>query len=366
MGMDLRERVASGLPELMTPDGAALLMVSGGSDSTALAYLMSEMREAGAVSKLAMLHVNHKLRGDDAEADALFCKRLADELGLPFFLCEVDVAAEARLSGQNIEAQARHERYAAAREALSSLCEHEGASLEEARIAVAHTADDRMENFFMRSIVGTGPGGFRGIRRQRENIVRPLLDCTRAELRDYLRELPEDRAVLDDDGNRWREDATNADTDRFRAYVRANIVPRALEWNSALPQVLGRTMDQIADEDDMLDEMACEAISEHAELGLAAGSFRLLPGFGQVKRPLAKRAIHRLLKGILGEEERIAASTVEGVMDAFENGFPKSGYVTNLQGNLAVSANSKGVLVEPMSEFRRRRKRDGREGAEWN
>ena len=85
-------------------------------------------------------------------------------------------------------------------------------------------------------------------------VVRPLLDASREELRAYIAERERDGAPVacDDAGCLWREDATNAHTDRFRAYVRHEIVPRAKERNPQLLEVLGRTMNLIADEDDML------------------------------------------------------------------------------------------------------------------
>ena len=229
-------------------------MVSGGSDSTALAYLGAALREAGDVGPVAMLHVNHQLRGEDADGDERFVAALAEALDIPLFICSIDIAAEAERSRENVEAVARRERYLAANEALRSMCQHEGRPLSEARIFTAHTADDRIENFYMRSIVGTGPGGFRSMLYRNGPVVRPLLDVTRDELRDYLaaREAAGETVVRDESGALWREDATNAHTDRFRAYVRHKIVPVAKEWNSALPEVLTRSMNLIADEDDML------------------------------------------------------------------------------------------------------------------
>lgn len=98
-------------------------------------------------------------------------------------------------------------------------------------------------------------------------VVRPLLDITRDELHDYLsaREAAGETVVRDESGALWREDATNAHTDRFRAYVRHKIVPVAKEWNSALPEVLTRSMNLIADEDDMLQNMAEKLAEESAE-----------------------------------------------------------------------------------------------------
>lgn len=341
---------------LFDPDCALLLMVSGGSDSTALAKLMARMRDEGFKGPIDMLHLNHKLRGKDSDDDAAFVAQLAGELSIPLFNCEIDIAGEAIRSGANIEALARQERYAAANEALVSMCEHEGYPLSSARIVVAHTADDRIENFYMRSIVGTGPGGFRGMLYRNGQVVRPLLDCTRDGLRRYLK----------DEGMGWREDATNAHTDRFRAYVRNKVVPLAKEWNSNLASTLPRTMDLIADEDDMLEEMGLSiiendvvALSEGASIDpeTPASGYLLLPSFGDHARPLQRRAIHRLLKSMIGLDERIDASAVESVCDGFADGRPKSGYVMNIQGDIAVSANKKGVRIEPMAHFRARRKK---------
>lgn len=349
--------------QLFGPDSACLLMVSGGSDSTALSYVMHELAQSGDVGPVAVLHVNHKLRGQDAEDDAEFCRMLADALAFPFFCCEVDVAHEAALAHENVEAQGRRERYAAATEALESLCLHEAVPLAEGRIVTAHTADDRVENFYMRSIVGTGPGGFRSMLYRNGKVVRPLLDCTRAGLRTFVRDASqaEDAIVVrDDKGQLWREDATNAHTDRFRAYVRQNIVPKAREWDVRATDNLVRSMNLIADEDDMLDAMAEEALAEDAVLleeGAPAQGCLLEPAFGMRPHPIQRRCIRKVLKDMLGQEERIDARSVDRVLEAFADGRPVSGHVDNIQGDIAVSANKLGVRIEPMSAFRARRKR---------
>ena len=352
---------------LADADTPALLMVSGGSDSTALAYIACELRERGALGQLAMLHVNHRLRGEDADEDARFVAQLAELLDVPLFSCEIDIAGEAQRTGENVEAVARRERYLAANEALESLCLHAATPLADGRILTAHTADDRVESFYMRSIVGTGPGGFRSMLYRNGPVVRPLLDITRDELHDYLsaREAAGETVVRDESGALWREDATNAHTDRFRAYVRHKIVPVAKEWNSALPEVLTRSMNLIADEDDMLQNMAetlaeesAEWVAEDDTFGIdRSEGFRLLPAFGKAERPLQRRAVLRLLEAMLGPDARVEAASVEAVLAGFANGAPNSGYVANIQYDLAVSANKRGVLVEPMAYFRARRKK---------
>ncbi len=355
---------------LAAPESPVLLMVSGGSDSTALAYIAEELHKAGYLGELAMLHVNHHLRGDDANIDAAFVENLAALLEIPLFRCDIDVAAEARRTGDNVEAVARRERYLAANEALNSLCLHAAAPVSEGRIFTAHTQDDRVENFYMRSIVGTGPGGFRSMLYKNLPVVRPLLDTNRETLRTYLQERKESElpVTTDDEGNLWREDATNAHTDRFRAYVRHEIVPLAKERNPQLLETLCRSMNLIADEDDLLESMASEIAQTHIDWlafpdaqnegqpDTSAGCV-IKPAFGEVPLPLQRRVCFSVLQRILGVDARIETASVQAVLDAFEHNRPKGGYVTNIQGNLAVSANKQGVRIEPMQAFRARRKR---------
>lgn len=344
---------------LATPDAPVLLMVSGGSDSTALAYLAAHLHECDELGPLAMLHVNHQLRGEDADRDAEFVAQLAALLDVPLFMCDIDVAGLARAQHGNVEAVARHERYEAALDALESHCQHVGIPLEKGRIFVAHTADDRIENFYMRSIVGTGPGGFRSMLYRNGAVVRPLLDVQRDDLRAYLKQRADAGVpvVRDESGALWREDATNSETDRFRAFVRHSIVPLAKERNPQLADTLTRTMNLIAEEDDMLDNMADELFEEQVTWLENEQGCVLSPLMAAERVPLARRVVMKVLARLLGPNARVETASVEAVLAGFEDGRPNSGYVTNIQGNLAVSANRNGVRIEPMEAFRTRRKK---------
>ena len=367
-----KARAAIATHDLVAPDAAVLLMVSGGSDSTALAYLGAALREAGDVGPVAMLHVNHQLRGEDADADERFVAALAEALDIPLFICSIDIAAEAERSRENVEAVARRERYLAANEALRSMCQHEGRPLSEACIFTAHTADDRIENFYMRSIVGTGPGGFRAMKYANGPVVRPLLDVGRQDLRDYVQQREREGlpCACDADGCLWREDATNAHTDRFRAYVRHEVIPHVKERSPQLLEVLGRTMNLIADEDDMLEEMASdlvkcnmawtEALPDRPPAYEEGGV--LAPELGTQPVPLQRRAAVQVLQAMLGPDARVETASVDAVLAAWDEpgtpqAAPHGGYVANIQGNLAISANKRGVRLEPMAAFRARRRK---------
>ncbi|MGI6045652.1 MAG: tRNA lysidine(34) synthetase TilS [Eggerthellaceae bacterium] len=354
--------------ELAQRQTPVLLMVSGGSDSTALAYIMSKLREEGIVGSVVILHVNHQLRGEAADGDARFVAHLSDLLHIPLFSVEIDIAKLVQDTGENEEAIARQERYVAANEALESLCYHESCPLSDGRIFTAHTADDRVENFYMRSIVGTGPGGFRSMKYLNGLVARPLLDLGRSDLESYIqkRDANGEACVRDETGSLWRLDATNAHTDKFRAYVRHKIVPLAKARNENLLETLSRTMNLIADEDDMLEDRVDDLVEECVSWVSSFDEYGpdyslgcvLSPSLGKKPLPLQRRLCVRVLGQILGPDARVETATIEAILHAYnEEGKPISAYVTNIQGNLAVSANKQGVRIEPMEAYRRRRKR---------
>ena len=242
--------------------GPVVLMVSGGADSTALLVLAatSELdiddgrgRSRIARERLHVLHVNHQLRGIDAEEDEEFVRDLCVRLGVPVTVERVDVAAMAAApdaQDSNVEYVAREVRYAAAGRLANELCEQAGLPRSSARIVTAHTANDRAETFFMNAIKGSGTQGLSSIPRRRNRIVRPLLDRTHDELCDLLRM----RGIV------WREDATNADTRYLRSFVRHEIVPRAIERNPRLMENMAATCDILSDEDAYLTQLASRAL----------------------------------------------------------------------------------------------------------
>ena len=220
-----------------------IVMVSGGSDSTALLMRCAtapvdpmdgrgpRMLERG---NLCVLHVNHCLRGEESDGDEAFVRDLCAELGVACRVERVDVPALVR-AGANMEEAARQVRYDLAWRLASERARAQGLAVEAARIFVAHTADDRAETFLMRALSGSGLTGLVGMRPTRGIVVRPLIECTREELRDGLRK----------QGIGWREDSTNAGDEATRSYVRHHIVPAFEERNPAFCKTLGRTLDAL-------------------------------------------------------------------------------------------------------------------------
>jgi tRNA(Ile)-lysidine synthetase-like protein len=236
-----------------------VLMVSGGSDSVALARLLPELYPQ---HLYVILHINHQLRGAEADADERFVLDLAEELGLPCEARRVDVAAlAAAQTNGNIEDVGRQVRYRMAADLLDERCRQANCAPEQGRIATAHTRDDRVETLFMRLIVGGGASGLSSIPFVNGRVMRPLLDCTRAELREALHS---GRAAL------WREDVSNEDTRHLRAFVRHEVIPLFVARNPELLATVARSLDVLADEDAYLRERAEELFRATCTLPAAA------------------------------------------------------------------------------------------------
>lgn len=241
--------------------GPVVLMVSGGADSTALLVLAAtsalDIDDGRGVARIArerlhVLHVNHQLRGIDAEEDEEFVRELSDRFGVPCTVVRADVAELAASADGNVENAGRIVRYAEATRLANNLSAERGTPRSAARILTAHTADDRAETFFMNAIRGTGTAGLSSIPRRRNRIVRPLLDRTHDELCDLLRM----RGIV------WREDNTNADTAYLRSFVRHEVMPVMKRRNPRLVASLATTCDILSEEDAYLTAVAARTLRD--------------------------------------------------------------------------------------------------------
>jgi tRNA(Ile)-lysidine synthase len=180
--------------------------VSGGSDSVALAHLLHEFDRQGGCRLLGLAHFNHQLR-TDADRDEAFCVKLAESLDRPLVVDRADVREVARRERRSIEDAARTARHAFLEQARI----HLGADA----VALGHTRDDQAETFLLRLLRGAGSRGLGAMHPRRGRLIRPLLDCRRADLQAYLR----DRAVD------FVHDETNDDVSVPRNRVRAELLP---------------------------------------------------------------------------------------------------------------------------------------------
>jgi tRNA(Ile)-lysidine synthase len=227
---------------LVSSGDRVLVACSGGPDSTALLHVLDRLRaELGIIVYAAS--IDHGLRPESAaEVDQVGA--LASALGVPFYSARVLVPSE----GASIQARARQLRYGAL---------HEIAAARDAtHIAVGHTQDDQAETVLGRLLRGAGIRGLGGIEpRRADGVIRPLLDCRRADVRAYA----VDRALpfVDDPSNHQRA------FERVR--IRHQVLP------------------MLAAEDPRVVEHLCALSDEAAELNayLDAQLSALSPGRGR-------------------------------------------------------------------------------------
>ncbi len=311
---------------MFPPETCVVALVSGGADSAALLRLLvGDLLSGGASGekpKLSVLHVNHLLRGSDADADEAFVEALCDGLGVEFVAVRYDVAAYAAREHLNLEDAGRRIRYSFAEEELDARCEWAGIPRAAGRVATGHTLDDRIETFFMRAITGAGAGGLSSISPVRERIVRPLLDCERDDIRTWLREIDQS----------WREDETNSDTTRLRARIRQEFVRTAESVNPSFRRTLARTLDLLSDDDALLDEMAEAFSRDFAEVDSEGGRVVFdRASMSTLSRPMARRTIRRALRRAFTEASRMEFAHVEALVD----GLTIEGFARDLSQGLS-------------------------------
>lgn len=215
-------KLAAVLDSLGNLSGRTILVaVSGGADSVALLVMLRRLSARYGYG-LHAVTVNHRIRSEaESGGDAAFVQDLCASLEPPVpctlvALAPGEVSLLAAKRGRGIEEAARHLRYRAVERVADALASPVGQGAETPVIIMtAHNRNDRNETMLMRFLQGASGRSLSGIAPARGRFVRPLLDCTHADLRAYLESA----------GIGWREDATNADSRYLRNRIRQCLVP---------------------------------------------------------------------------------------------------------------------------------------------
>lgn len=209
--------------------------LSGGADSVALFHAMHCLREKYGFSLYAA-HLNHSLRGDESEADAEFVRELCKACGVPLFLDKADVSAFAAEQKQSVELAARNIRYAFLQRVAKG------------KIATAHTANDNAETVLFNLSRGAALSGVCGIPPVRDNIIRPLIYCTRDQIEQYC----------EANGLSYRNDSSNADQQYARNRIRHSVLPQLQQINNGCVSNISRMTENLRQDADYIDTVAKE------------------------------------------------------------------------------------------------------------
>ena len=185
-----------------------LVGLSGGADSVLLLLFLAEKRRLEGDFPLLAVHVNHMIRGNEADRDEDFSRTLCEEVGVEFISVKIDVPALAAERGIGFELAARDARYSE----FDRIIKEKG-NIQS--IAVAHNATDNIETVIFNLLRGSGLRGICGISPSRDNIVRPLIGVSKSDI----------ISALTDAGIAYVTDSTNLSSEYSRNYIRNEILP---------------------------------------------------------------------------------------------------------------------------------------------
>lgn len=190
----------------------AIVGFSGGADSSALLHYLKDK-----CSNLLAIHINHMIRGEEADRDEAFCRSVCEQYGVELLVFSVDVPALAKERHQGLEETARNERYRIFSRVLADNPQYKC-------IVTAHNANDNAETVIFNLARGSGTNGLSGIKPVYGNVYRPLIYSSRADIIKYC----------GDNNIEYVTDSTNADTDYTRNRIRHTVIPELLKINPGL------------------------------------------------------------------------------------------------------------------------------------
>jgi tRNA(Ile)-lysidine synthase len=271
---------------MLPATGRVGVAVSGGADSVALLHILRGLR-----IDLAVLHVNHHLRGDESDGDEAFVRELAQALGLPILV------EHATPAPGNLEEEARR-----ARRAFFLRCREEH-GLE--RVALGHTRSDQAETVLFRLLRGSGLTGLAGMRPVTDDgFIRPLLTIGRDEVRNWARE----------QGLKWREDSSNSDLRFSRNRLRQETIPDlSRTYNPNLEGILAGLAGLAHAEESYWNEQV-ERIYSKITKRNQLGSFFQIDDLNRLHPALQRRLLRRANQPVSGDLAGIDLAHVEAII----------------------------------------------------
>ncbi|MBR1622495.1 MAG: tRNA lysidine(34) synthetase TilS, partial [Pseudobutyrivibrio sp.] len=270
--------------------------LSGGPDSVCLFFVLLALKSEYNLT-LRAVHINHMIRGEDADEDEEYVRRLCSEFQVPLEVKRVDIPKLAAASGRSIEEEARLARYEAFEEA-ANLFEEEGMS---SKIAVAHNADDNAETVLFHMARGAGLDGMCGIAPVRGIVIRPLLEVSKKDILSFLGENEVAYCV----------DITNSQVDYDRNRIRHNIMPELTQIND---KALEHISEMTARLSDIADYLSLEANGLLQMAKLEDNKLRKRT-IATAPRVVASQALKEYLSRFMPQQKDVGAYHIDSILD---------------------------------------------------
>lgn len=252
-------------------DKKLLIAISGGLDSVVLYHLLTTLN-----FDISLAHCNFNLRGKESDLDEEFVNNLSQKSSNQIFTKSFDTEKYSKENKLSTQIAARDLRY----RWFQELAKKHNFDF----ILTAHHADDNLETFLINLTRGSGLEGFTGIPKMNGNIVRPLLPFSREEILKYATE----------NNIEWREDTSNASTKYTRNKIRHQVIPVLKEINPSLLSSFEKTMENLQEAQQILEDIIDEVSSKTIETKDAITKINI-DKIKELSNP--KAYLYQLLKG---------------------------------------------------------------------
>lgn len=305
---------------MLSPGDTVGIGLSGGADSVCLTHFLVKNKEKLNIKKLVAIHIHHGIRGDEADRDMEFCRSFCEKIGVDFISFKADVPAEAEKTGESLEECARRIRYEFFEKCPCN------------KIATAHNLNDSMETFLFNLVRGSSLAGLCSIPYKREGYIRPLLDVSRDEIEEYIRE----------NNLSYVTDSTNLCDDYTRNKIRHNVLPQLFEINPSFGNTFKKCRKALIESSSFINESAQEYVDS-----VRNGNSYDFIGISNRHPAVRNQAVSLVLK-----EQRIpnlSREYIDSVLNIIENDG-----IANLGGKITANS-SRGVLtfgeIKPTEPF---------------
>lgn len=323
-----------------------LVGVSGGPDSVALLRSLIELRRELNI-ELVVAHLNHSARGAESDRDAQFVRSLGEELNVETLIEKKDVPAKRSASKTSFQETARQVRLEFLEDAMKQTGAH--------KIALGHTSDDQVETVLMNLLRGSGMVGLGGMSPVRLPFIRPLFDCSRSEIIEFL----SGRKIS------WCQDSSNEKMDYLRNRVRLELIPfLQAKYNPKIVENLFEASGILRADNDLLNTLVDQEFERVASGSDAGNTLAIkLILFNPLPLALKRRLVRKAIQGVKGDLKGISSAHIQDVLQLILKS--QTGKRIDLPGTIEVLCLGDTIEVKRIQKTDPRILNEDKNAARW-